>query len=322
VDRSDAAAGRGLRPPLSSVGAAPAAPELAALLADEMLARCRFPAAGTAVSCGVSGGADSTALVLLARRAGCLVTAIHVDHGLRPDSAGEAALVEATATALGARFGSVRVEVSEGADLEARARDARHAALPPGALLGHTADDQAETVLWNLLRGAGPLGAAGMPDDGRRPLLRLRRAETAALCRAWGLEVLNDPMNLDPAFTRVRVRHELLPLAADIARRDVVDTLARYAELSGDLVDALDAVVAGVDAADVHALGALPDALAAWAVRGWLGHQTGEPPIDRAGLERVMAIVRGEVRATQIEGGWRVERHAQRLRIVRPGVDG
>jgi tRNA(Ile)-lysidine synthase len=290
--------------------------------ANALLARCCFPPPGTAVDCGVSGGADSTALLFLAMWAGCVATAIHVDHGLRDGSASEADVVAATAAAVGARFEARRVVVAPGPDLEARARDARHATLPPGTLLGHTADDQAETVLWNLLRGAGPLGVAAMPHDARRPMLRLRRTETQGLCAAWGLTVVDDPMNRDPAFTRVRVRHELLPLAADIARRDVVASLARHAELSSELVDALDAVVAHVDAADVRALAALPEPLARWALRGWIGAQTGAPPVTRTGLERVMAVVRNAARAAELEGGWRVERHRQRLRIVRSGDDG
>ena len=105
-----------------------------------LLARCRFPPAGTEVTCAVSGGADSSALLVLATAAGCDATAVHVDHGLRPGSADEARVVEALAARLGARFRSVTVEVPEGPDLEARARDARRAVLPPGTLYGHTAD--------------------------------------------------------------------------------------------------------------------------------------------------------------------------------------
>ncbi|HEX5365549.1 MAG TPA: ATP-binding protein, partial [Acidimicrobiales bacterium] len=123
----------------------------------------------------MSGGADSLALLVLAARAGCRVTAVHVDHGLRPGSAGEADVVRAVAADVGAGFRAERVEVAPGPDLEARARAARYAVLPPGALTGHTADDQAETVLLNLIRGAGLEGLAGMRADQRRPLLALRR---------------------------------------------------------------------------------------------------------------------------------------------------
>ena len=139
-----------------------------------LLARCDFPAAGTDVTCAVSGGADSLALLVLATHAGCRVTAVHVDHGIRPGSAGEAEVVRAAAERFGADFRAEAVAVVPGPNLEARARAARYGVLPPDVLTGHTADDQAETVLLNLARGAGLDGLAGMAPA-RRPLRRLRR---------------------------------------------------------------------------------------------------------------------------------------------------
>ena len=212
-------------------------PEVAALLA-----RCTFPPAGRPLVCGVSGGPDSTALLALAVAAGCQVTAVHVDHGLRPGSADEAGVVAAAAARLGARFRAVRVEVPDGPNLEARAREARHRALGPGAATGHTMDDQAETVLGNLLRGAGVHGLAGMRAGPSHPLLALRRSETVALCARLGLATVRDPSNDDPRFVRNRVRAELLPLCADIAGRDVVPVLARQAALLAGDADLLDGV--------------------------------------------------------------------------------
>ncbi len=117
--------------------------------------------------CGVSGGADSLALLVLAVAAGCAVTAVHVDHGLRPGSAAEAEVVAGAARRFGASFRSERVDLGDGPNLEARARRARREALGPGAATGHTMDDQAETVLANLLRGSGVHGLAG--HAGRAP---------------------------------------------------------------------------------------------------------------------------------------------------------
>ena len=155
--------------------------------AVELLAACRFPPAGSPLTCGVSGGPDSLALLVLAVGAGCDVTAVHVDHGLREDSADEAEVVRAAAADLGVAFRAERVDVAAGANLEARARAARHGVLGPDCALGHTADDQAETILVNLLRGAGVDGLAGIRPGHRHPILALRRTDTEAVCAGAGL---------------------------------------------------------------------------------------------------------------------------------------
>ncbi|MCB0971894.1 MAG: tRNA lysidine(34) synthetase TilS, partial [Acidimicrobiales bacterium] len=223
-------------------------------LVAELGGRASFPAAGTAVTCGVSGGADSQALLVLAVAAGCRATAVHVDHGLRAGSAAEADVVAELADRLGAGFRAERVAVGDGPNLEARARAARHEALGPDALLGHTADDRAETVLLHLLRGAGPAGAIGIARSPRRPLLDLRRAETVALAAALGLAVVDDPTNRDPRFRRSRVRHELLPLLDDIGARDVVEVLVRQADLFASVQEVLDASAGALDPTDAAAL--------------------------------------------------------------------
>src|SRR5688500_8221660 len=193
---------------------------------DALLTRCDFPPSGSAVTCSVSGGSDSLALLALASAAGRRVLAVHVDHGLREGSEGEAAVVAAAAERFAADFRAERVTVDPGPNLEARARAARYAVLPPDVLTGHTADDQAETVLLNLLRGAGLDGLAGMRRE-RHPLLDLRRHETEAVCRAEGIQFFTDPTNADPVHRRNRVRAELVPLLNDIAERDAVPILAR-----------------------------------------------------------------------------------------------
>src|SRR5205807_4797883 len=141
------------------------------------------------------------ALLVLAVAAGCRVTAVHVDHGLRSGSGAEAGGVEAAAASLGAAFRSERVDVEPGPNLEARARVARFSVLPPDVLTGHTADDQAETVLLNLLRGAALDGLAGMGPGGH-PIIGLRRAETRRLCAEMGLTPVSDASNDDPSFRR------------------------------------------------------------------------------------------------------------------------
>lgn len=283
-------------------------------LRRDLLGRCRFPPPAGPVTCAVSGGADSLALLVLAVESGREVTAVHVDHGLRPGSAGEADVVAAAASAVGARFRSERVDVRPGPNLEARAREARYAVLPADVLTGHTADDQAETVLLQLLRGAGLDGLAGMRDDGRRPLLALRRRETRALCAAEGLSPLQDPTNDDLAYRRNRVRHELLPLLDAIAERDVAALLARQTIVLRDEAELLDQLAAAVDARDARALASAPPALARRSVRAWL-RDGRDHPVDAATVERVLAVARGECRAAEVGGGRRVRRSGGRLRL-------
>ena len=287
---------------------------------EALLPRCTFPEHGE-LTCAVSGGADSLALLVLAVTAGLRVTAVHVDHGLRPGSASEAGAVASAAARFGAAFRSERVQVAPGPNLEARARAARRAALPPGTATGHTADDQAETVLLNLVRGAGRDGLAGMRPGPTKPLLALRRSETHALCAALGLEPVVDPTNLDPRHRRNRVRHELLPLLESIAERDVVPVLIRQADLMRDEGDMLDELASRVEGDDGHSwaaapLASAPPALARRAVRRLMATAgpvgDGHPP-SAAAVERILRVAKNEAAACEVAGGLRVRRSAGRL---------
>lgn len=206
---------------------------------------------GERVVVACSGGPDSSALVdALARLApprGLHLLVAHVDHGLRPGSAGEADRVARLAAARGLEVRALRVEVGQGPSLQDRARQARHAALreladADGATaiaLGHTADDQAETVLMRALGGSGRRGLGGMAArEGRlaRPLLRVWRDEVAAYCAALGLDCLDDPSNRDRRFLRTRVRHEVIPALEAVfpgARRRLVVLADRQRLLQG-----------------------------------------------------------------------------------------
>ncbi|NNE74020.1 MAG: tRNA lysidine(34) synthetase TilS [Acidimicrobiales bacterium] len=311
------------------------------------LERCTFPAAGSPLACAVSGGADSLAMLALAAAAGCRITVWHIDHGQRPDGPAEAALVEAAAARYGAAFEARSVAVPDGPNLEARLRRARYEALPGVVAVGHTADDQVETLLLNMMRGAGPDGLSPMaglvgavgPDgvegvqvcaDGStrpierlRPILALRRRDTEAICAAEGLDFANDPTNADPRFRRNRVRHELLPLLADIFERDPVPVLLRMIEQQRELAQALHERTDGLDLADAKVVAALPAAIATSAVRRWLVRQDIRllDGLNAAALERVVAVARGDAVATELEGGFRVERSKQRLRLIGPSTD-
>jgi tRNA(Ile)-lysidine synthase len=206
-------------------------------------------APGESVLIACSGGPDSTALLdALARLApprGWRLTVAHVDHGLRAESGGDADVVAALASARALPFRSIRVEVEGGGSLQDHARNARHAALKAEAgrvgasliALGHTADDQAETVLMRLLAGASPAGLPAMAERERglaRPLIRVWRDATIAYCAALGIEPLVDPSNADPRFLRSRVRHEVIPALEAVfpgARRRLVVLAERQRRL-------------------------------------------------------------------------------------------
>jgi len=208
----------------------------------------------------LSGGADSLALlaatVAEGRGLGLRTGSVTIDHALQRDATAVAADAAAIATTLGAEPAEVvRVEVDGGGGPEAAARDARYAALCSAArrhgaqavLLGHTRDDQAESVLLGLARGSGARSLSGMSParelDGvtyLRPLLGVARATTRAACDQLGLAVWDDPHNLEAAYARSRVRHELLPEVTRVLGPGAVDALARSASLLRDDADALD----------------------------------------------------------------------------------
>jgi tRNA(Ile)-lysidine synthase len=204
-------------------------------------------AAGDLVLAACSGGADSlavaAALAFVAPRAGLRAGGVTVDHGLQPGSAGRAASVAALLGKLGLDpvcNVAVTVPDARAAGPEAAARTARYGALDQVAsqcgavvvLLGHTLDDQAETVLLGLARGSGGRSLAGMPPRRglyRRPLLTVRRATTSAACAELDLDPWQDPHNSDFRFTRARVRHRALPALEDALGPGVAEALARTA---------------------------------------------------------------------------------------------
>ncbi|WP_084958796.1 tRNA lysidine(34) synthetase TilS [Thermoactinospora rubra] len=204
-----------------------------------------------------SGGADSLALAaalgFVAPRLGLRGGLLTVDHQLQEGSAERARRVRDLAPMLGLDPAEIlTVEVGTAGGPEAAAREARYAALDAAArrlgaaavLLGHTRDDQAETVLLGLVRGSGLRSIAGMPATSgryRRPLLRLGRATTVAACRALGLDPWDDPHNADPRYTRVRVRTRVLPALEAELGPGVAEALARTADLARADADALDA---------------------------------------------------------------------------------
>ena len=272
--------------------------------------QCTFPSNGP-IHCAVSGGADSSALLILASMTGEELIAHHVDHGLRPNSSIESDRVARLANQVGAKFRSVALSLEKGPNLEARARSARFDALPNDVLTGHTADDQAETIILHLLRGGGPDALAGMGDE-HHPIIKLRRADTESVCQIFEWTPVEDPTNEDPRFRRNRVRHEVLPLLNDVAERDVVPLLIRAGEIAEKDADLLDQLAQEIDVTDAAALASAPIALARRSIRAWL---RGEHPPDLASVERVLQVARGEALGTEITGGRSVRRTNGKLRL-------
>lgn len=305
----------------------------------EWLTRNLSDDAPVVVAC--SGGADSLALAAaVAQLGGRPVVAAVVDHGLQEGSRQQAARTAEVLRDLGfAEVTIQRVAVGREGGPEAAARSARYAALRDIAagsavLLGHTADDQAETVLLGLARGSGPRSIAGMrpwnPPWGR-PLLGVRRADTESACRAIGLDPWTDSHNSDPSYTRVRLRTEVLPLLDSVLGGGVAPALARTAELMADDLSALEELSAGLGsraqradgALDRSVLAAAPTALRRRVLRSWAADQ-GAAGLSADHLRRVdQVLLDGRTgAAVRLPGGVdAVFRHGGLWAVAVPAAD-
>jgi tRNA(Ile)-lysidine synthase len=286
-----------------------------------------------------SGGADSLALAAATAfvRRDQPASLATIDHGLQDGSADRARQV----AALGYELGfdpvfAVRVDVGRAGGPEAAARQARYAALDrvgadAAILLGHTLDDQAETVLLGLGRGSGPRSIAGMRAvDGRyrRPLLGVRRATTRAACAALGLTPWEDPHNEDPSFRRSRLRHEVLPLLDEVLAGGVAEALARTALLLQQDLDALDQLAAvpdgrtRADELPVAELAARSTAVRIRILRHWLATVCPHAlsAVHLAALDDLVVAWRGQG-PIDLPGGYRVERASGTLKVRPPAQD-
>ena len=294
---------------------------------------------------GVSGGADSVALLHGLVRSGFRKLVVcHLDHGLRGRAAAaDARFVAKLATELGLDHQQDRRDVAaladcEGISLETAGRRARHAFFADCArqwrcrhlLLAHHADDQAETVLWNLLRGSR--GASGMaveqelPMSGlrmtvARPLLEIRREELRDWLTAGKLRWREDETNAGREFARNRLRHEALPLLSRIARRDVTGPLAKAADADFELREVEAWAVAQAQATDpqgrlhVPRLRELPDSLRRACVFDYL-RRAGVPDLDRATVDRVLGMLAdGGAPRVMLPGGKLARRRQGRVFI-------
>ncbi len=289
---------------------------------SELLAAVGDPPGG-GLLVALSGGADSAVAAWAAfSLAPGAVRALHVHHGTdAADRLAEAAA--AVAHELGIALEAVAVDVPDGSSWEARARDARWAALVAKAgptdivVTGHHRDDLAETTLGNLLRGAGATGLAAMArtrSDIWRPLLDVAGADVRAVAAELGLPFVDDPTNDDPRFTRNRIRHEVMPLLDRVAPQ-TSEALAKTARLLAEDDALLEAGAAatiiedpwggyGVGAALVQTA---PPALAGRIVRRLL--RAANPPYagSSSDVATVLGVATGEASAGEVTGGFRVE---------------
>ncbi len=292
---------------------------------------------GDAFLVAVSGGADSlalsAALILEAKQLALNPIAITVDHQLQENSHLQAEKVTSQLKELGyVQVITKKVVVATESGIESGARDARYQALMESAqetkavkvFLGHTRDDQAETVLLGLARGSGARSLAGMAIENGiylRPLLAITREETEAACREWNLDYWSDPHNFNTEFTRVRVRSEVIPYLEQHLDPGISRALVRTAALLRDDADALDAW-AEREATDLHCdrLAALPRAIRTRIIRMAAysaGATPGQLTFEHIGaVDALICAWKGQG-AVSLPGGVKVERISGRLSLSR-----
>ena len=297
--------------------------------------------AGDSAIVAVSGGADSLALAYaLIKEAPALaitLIAVTVDHQLQTGSGDQAKKAQEQLKAMGYQEVIIeKVSVVEKSGLEADARTARYAALDAIAnsygasqiFLGHTRDDQAETVLLGLARGSGTRSLSGMATvNGKyaRPFLQLTRVQTVAACAEAAIIPWNDPHNVNEKFSRVRVRNKVMPIMEEEIGPGISAALARSAAILRDDADALDemaqAVISRVDLSDLDcaALAELPRAIRSRVLRAAIyaaGAPSGSVSADHlSGVEALVTSWRGQGEAS-LPGGVKVARISGRLSLL------
>jgi len=299
---------------------------------------------GSRVLCGCSGGPDSAALLFaLARLAPELdyeLEAASVDHGLRAEAARDVAIAARQAAGLGVTFHPLRVDVAKAASVQAQAREARYAALQSLAAqrgaariaVGHTRDDQAETVLLRLVRGTGLHGLGAIEprraDGVIRPLIDCDRADVHRLAVAQFAELADDASNADPRYERVRLRAHVMPLLLAENPR-LAEHLAALADeareyripLEQAVVELLEHATVGPNGLRMSVLAERPGVLRRAALRAWLGSH-GISSVSRAhvdALEHAVRVRRGHI---WLSRGWSATTTSEGLLVLQGSLPG
>lgn len=289
---------------------------------------------GEHVLVACSGGPDSTALLHvlhgLRNELGITLCAASIDHGLRSESAEEVEKVRAFCSSLEVPFAAARVEVPREAEsIQASARERRYAALHEIAAsqsasaiaVGHTQDDQAETILARILRGAGLRGLSGIEarraDGVVRPLIDCRRTAVLDHAQSHGLPFIIDPSNHQRSFERVRIRHEVIPILEAEDRR-IVEHLCALADEAAELNTHLDAQTpplpeAGLRSVPIQVPADLPGPLRVRWLRAWIERETGLTP-GRRHLTEVGRLLTGPGEVL-LGSGWAVRREGGSLSL-------
>jgi tRNA(Ile)-lysidine synthase len=285
-------------------------------LVDAVAQRLRLPEGKATVA--LSGGADSGALAYLAKRSRD-VAAIHVHHGLPHSDLMEGA-ARSIADTLGIGLEILQVVVPEGPSPEGQARRARYESLADAVpadvkvLTGHTRDDHVETIVFNLIRGTGPRGLAGIPYHRAvnifRPMLSITRDETREIAALAGLPFVDDPMNEDPGLARNLMRRRVIPLLTELNPR-FAQSVARMAKSVGSDAELLDSEAAVIAHRDVNgtvsiAVGALlaaPRPVSDRVLKRALANSGGEGGVRADRIARIWDVIEGRSDSQQLGGG-------------------
>ena len=292
-------------------------------LAAEAASKAQLPDGPLTVA--VSGGADSAALLYIVAQVRPGVDAVHIHHGLSGSEAMEAA-ARAIANHVGVPFDTHDVEVPDGPSPEGQARKARYEVLTKierATLTAHTADDNAETILMNLLRGSGVSGLTGIPPHRPpnifRPVLEVRRSALRELSTLAGLPFVDDPMNSDLGLTRNRLRSRLMPVVNEF-NPNVVEALTRSGQSLSDDRRFIDALARGTNPDEPLAaaiLLTLPEPVANRKLIDWLRANGVE--VSQGLLGRAWRVVRGDAPAEEMSGGTVLRRTGAVVQLERVG---